>query len=149
MWSASVTGTLRGSLFTGHANAVSGLQSVRVGSDEPAGHIEPLCDFNQIAGAFGSKVTLLVVLDTAVQNGLRDVADSENTTIERQVDLVVTKVEDKDPIIAGSATDGAVTIDSNIWVAVMAGRPTAMQRWRIRFWRWGSSSIGSSATRAA
>lgn len=37
----------------------------------------------KLAGAFGSKVTLLVVLDTAVQNGLRDAADSEHVTVER------------------------------------------------------------------
>ena len=44
--------------------------------------------------------------------------------------------------------DGAVTIDSSIWVAVIAGRPRVMQRWRILFWRWGSSSMGSSAPRS-
>ena len=43
---------------------------------------------------------------------------------------------------------GAWTIDSSIWVAVMTGRPTAMQRRMISFWRCGSSSIGNSAPRS-
>ena len=37
---------------------------------------------------------------------------------------------------------GACTIDSSICVAVIAGRPSVMQRWRMRFWMCGSSSIG-------
>ena len=44
---------------------------------------------------------------------------------------------------------GACTIDSSIWVAVMAGRPRVMQRWRMRFWMWGSSSIGQLGAEVA
>ena len=44
--------------------------------------------------------------------------------------------------------DGLVIIDSSIWVAVIAGRPRVMHRSRIRFCRWGSSSIGISAPRS-
>ena len=44
---------------------------------------------------------------------------------------------------------GAWIIDSSIWVAVMTGRPTAMQRRMISFWRCGSSSIGNSDAEVA
>lgn len=49
-----------------------------------------------------------------------------------------------------SARVGAAecTIDSNIWVAVITGRPGAMQLRMIRFWRWGSSSMPHSMPRS-
>ena len=43
---------------------------------------------------------------------------------------------------------GACTIDSSICVAVMTGRPTAMQRRMISFCRCGSSSMGNSDPRS-
>jgi len=99
---------------------------------------------SQIAGAFGSKVTLLIVLDTAVQNGLRDVADSENTTIERaaesylgpivadlrgqSVDVDTKIVDASDP--ASVITDTADALSADLIVMCTHGR-TGPGRWLL------------------
>ena len=44
--------------------------------------------------------------------------------------------------------EGDVIIDSSICVAVITGRPSAMQSRMIRFWRCGSSSMPSSMPRS-
>ncbi len=82
-----------------------------------------------LAAAFGSKLTLIIVLDTAVRNGLRDAANSEGTRIEtaaesylggiaeglRREGLTVTTsvVDGTDPAAAiadRAADDGAAAI---------------------------------------
>ncbi len=98
----------------------------------------------KLAGAFGSKVTLLVVLDTAVQNGLRDVADSENTTIERaaesylgpivadlrgqSIEAVTRIIDATDP--ASVITDTADELGADLIVMCTHGR-TGPGRWLL------------------
>lgn len=97
-----------------------------------------------LAGAFGSKVTLLIVLDTAVQNGLRDAAGSENTTIERaaesylgpiaadlrgrSIDVGTRIMDGTDP--ASVITDTADDLGADLIVMCTHGR-TGPGRWLL------------------
>ena len=65
----------------------------------------------------------------------------------------ITTLEPSNTALATSEASARVgvaawTIDSSIWVAVMAGRPRAMQVRMMRFCRCGSSSMGISAPRS-
>ena len=51
--------------------------------------------------------------------------------------------------VSARVGEGADTIDSSIWVAVMAGFPRAMQRCRIIFWRCGQLLEGHLRTEVA
>lgn len=98
----------------------------------------------KLAGAFGSKVTLLVVLDTAVQNGLRDAAASENISIERaaesylgpivedlkssSIDAATRIIDASDP--ASVITDTAADLGADLIVMCTHGR-TGPGRWLL------------------
>jgi nucleotide-binding universal stress UspA family protein len=98
----------------------------------------------KLAGAFGSKITLLVVLDTAVQNGLRDAAASENINIERaaesylgpvvadlrgqSIDVDTRIIDASDP--ASVITDTADDLGADLIVMCTHGR-TGPGRWLL------------------
>lgn len=97
-----------------------------------------------LAGAFGSKVTLLVVLDTSVRNGLSDVAGSENITIERaaesylgpivadlrgrSIDVATRIIDGTDP--ASVITESADRLGADLIVMCTHGR-TGPGRWLL------------------
>ena len=98
----------------------------------------------ELAGAFGAKITLLVVLDTAVRNGLREAAESESVRIEteaesylgaiatdlgeRGLDVTTRIVDSPDP--AGGISDGAKAEEADLIVMCTHGR-TGAERWLL------------------
>ena len=98
----------------------------------------------ELAGAFGANITLLVVLDTAVRNGLREAAESESVRIETEAETylgaiaadlgerglnVSTEIVDS-PDPAAGISDSAKAHDADLIVMCTHGR-TGAERWLL------------------
>lgn len=98
----------------------------------------------KLAGSFDARITLLIVLDTAVRNGLREAAESESVMIEREAEsylgaiaegmrrsgmsVTMTVVDGLDP--AAAISEASESENADLIVMCTHGR-TGAERWLL------------------